>query len=171
MRIASAEPRGAAFPWLQLWLTTATLVLVFIFHWKWTRPISSYPLELPKIKYTFVERPEFYQFDEATQERWHASMSEKWWKTRWRAPDGGDSVRVFSMFHRIHCLTALREEFTLLTTDPKRHESFYAENDDKTGSRLHLGHCFDLLRQACNNRGTLSQPSLIRLVSCMLTIK
>ncbi|KAK2052711.1 hypothetical protein LY76DRAFT_467223, partial [Colletotrichum caudatum] len=57
-------------------------------------------------------------------------------------------VRGIDMFHKMHCLISLRAELTALALgDPARRAVWRARDTEAEADLLHLGHCFDFLRQ------------------------
>lgn len=150
MAFGSASPNRskAQGPWLLVLLFSAFVLSLLAFHYRWDRPITTSPIKLPKISYRFVQHPDLLHFDQATQSRWNSIINEDWWNMKWKDESSGQVVtRGVDMLHKLHCLIALREEFTMLVNDPSRHLKFQAEDVGSTDMRLHLGHCFDFLRQ------------------------
>lgn len=140
-------PGKSKFPWTWLSLSVLILVSTGAFHWRWERPISSSPIALPEIPLAFTTHHHLLPFDQATQEAWASIISPRWWDMTWVDGSGQAVVRGLDMFHKLHCLIAVREEFTALALDPDRHRAFQAEDGEAEAARLHLGHCFDFLRQ------------------------
>lgn len=122
---------------------------LWAFHTRWTRPLTSSPIHLPEVPYAFAQHPELQPFDDATQARWNALIEPNWWDTQWtdQQRSGEIVTRGIDMLHKIHCLVALREEFTTLANDPNRYLKFQAADHGASDMRFHLGHCFDFLRQ------------------------
>ncbi|KAE9373175.1 hypothetical protein N431DRAFT_455966 [Stipitochalara longipes BDJ] len=143
------KSRIMKLPWWTLLLTVTFMVLAFIFHLRWTRPVSHWPIDLPLRSYAFVDRSDLREFDDAAaQDRWAGMVNHIWWATEWQDDTGDHFPRGIDVFHKMHCIIAIREEFVMYLTDETR----AGTGDSKTNGKLtvnanHLQHCFDFLRQ------------------------
>lgn len=143
-------------PWLPFGCTVLLTVLVIVFHLTWDREITESPLNLPIRQFVFKEHLELLQFNEETQELWASLNLMDWWNTEWQDSANGATVhRGFHMFHMIHCLSAIRQEFTKLATDEERHLVYNARDPPSIIWRLHLAHCFDFVRQVSLRENSL----------------
>ncbi|KAK2049010.1 hypothetical protein LZ31DRAFT_591062 [Colletotrichum somersetense] len=139
--------------WTYFLLSTILLGSLGALHFRWQRPIITSPIVLPEIPYAFDRHRELEPFDAATQARWDTLISrDAWWDMSWvtgRYPGSKTVVvRGIDMFHKMHCLIALRAEFTALVLgDPERRAAWRKEGAKDEADLLHLGHCFDFLRQ------------------------
>ncbi|EMD84701.1 hypothetical protein COCC4DRAFT_77040 [Bipolaris maydis ATCC 48331] len=138
---------GFKFPWTIFVLSTVLLLSIGAFHLRWDRTISSSPIHLPQTFYTFTKHRDLIAFDENTQKSWNSIIGSEWWDMSWTDSSGQVVVRGLDMFHKLHCLIALREEFTKLSLDSDRHLFFQGQKPESMAAELHLGHCFDFLRQ------------------------
>lgn len=130
-------------------LSSFTLLLTFVFYFRWSRDISTTPILLQNIRHSFSYHPELLNFDEDTQKRWWSQTDHEWWRTEWTDEDGRRVLMGIDMLHKIHCLVSIRDEFTALLLNGTYHYNFYDKN--QIDKRLHLGHCFDLIRQVSKN--------------------
>lgn len=152
----TTKARAAKLPWWTALLTVTTIALAFVFHSRWTSPVSQWPIDLPTRPYTFVDHPGLRDFDAAAAgERWEGMVYHDWWDTEWRDDEGRRFPRGIDVFHKMHCLVAIRAEFALLATDQTRAAEPVLSRGD-VGARgeprlnvnaNHLQHCFDFLRQ------------------------
>ncbi|KAK1565918.1 uncharacterized protein LY79DRAFT_573128 [Colletotrichum navitas] len=139
--------------WTFFLMAALLLTCLSAFHFRWRRAIVSSPIVLPEVPYAFDRHRDLEPFDEATQARWDDLISRNlWWDMRWidgRNPASGTVVtRGIDMFHKMHCLISLRAEFTALVIgDPARRSTWRAQDAEAGADLLHLGHCFDFLRQ------------------------
>lgn len=138
---------GFKLPWTIFVMSAVLLLSIVAFHLRWSRPVSSSPIQLPQTSYIFRKHHDLMAFDENTQKSWSSIIEPKWWDMSWTDSSGQIVTRGLDMFHKLHCLIALREEFTALVLDPDHHLRFEAQDRDSVDARLHLGHCFDFLRQ------------------------
>ena len=149
----STRARITRLPWWTALVTVICVVLAFVFHRRWTRPISYWPIDLPLREYTFVDHPSLRDFDDtAANDRWAGLVYHKWWDTEWRDDAGQQFPRGIDVFHKMHCLVAIREEFATLATDETRATALKARYSRAKEPKLkvntnHLQHCFDFLRQ------------------------
>ena len=152
--IIPTKPRVTRVPWLTALLTVICIALAFLFQIRWAQPISQWPIDLPMRRYTFVDHPSLRDFDDAAAgDRWGGMVWKKWWNTEWRDNTGRRFPRGIDVFHKMHCIIAIREEFAKLATNEARDEAFQPRDeaeDEKFKlefNRNHLEHCFDFLRQ------------------------
>ncbi|KAF3018840.1 hypothetical protein E8E14_006168 [Neopestalotiopsis sp. 37M] len=151
--------QNSKLPWGMGLLTAFCIILAFVFHSRWERPVSQWPINLPLRPYTFVDHPHLRDFDNAdASEYWGAMVWHEWWNAEWRDDAGRRFPRGIDVFHKIHCIVAIREEFANLAMDDVRpskrelaSETQPASRDkrvvDLTLNQSHLEHCFDFLRQ------------------------
>jgi hypothetical protein len=148
--------RVAKLPWWTALLTVTTIALAFVFHSRWIRPVTQWPINLPMRPYTFVDHPGLRDFDSAAAgDQWESMVHHNWWDTEWRDDAGHRFPRGIDVFHKMHCLVAIRTEFSMLATDPTRAAKLVFSRDDKEEraepslnvNARHLQHCFDFLRQ------------------------
>lgn len=115
------KSQAAKVPWGTALLTVSTIVLAFIFSARWNRPISQWPIDLPLYRYTFTAHPELHDFDDpAAKDLWGDMVYHDWWATDWRDDTGRRFTRGIDIFHKMHCLVAIREEFVKLATEEQR---------------------------------------------------
>ena len=154
--VESIKSRVTKLPWLAAILTATCIILTFVFHRRWTRPISQWPINLPLRRYTFIDHPELRDFDDAAvNDRWAGMVWHEWWDTEWRDDTGHHFPQGIDVFHKMHCLVAIREEFATLATDETRATAVNARDPEAKGPKPnintnHLQHCFDFLRQVCS---------------------
>jgi hypothetical protein len=135
-------------PWLLPTACTLLFVLSAIsFNMRWSRPILQAPIELPPRSYMFEDHPELRPFDQETTELWRPFGKEHWWSMEWMDPSGHRLTAGIDMLHKLHCLMAVRDEFTLMATDPDRRTVFNAKTAESTTRRMHVKHCLDFIRQ------------------------
>lgn len=147
-RATSDQGRATRSQWFIGLVAFLFVCSLWAFHSRWDRPFTSSPIDLPEIPYTFTQHSDLLLFDQATQAKWNAMIHPNWWDMKWTDTSSGEVVtRGVDMLHKIHCLVALREEFTTLANNPNRYLKFQAEDHSSSDMRLHLGHCFDFLRQ------------------------
>lgn len=135
---------------VSLLVTVVTLFLAFLFHSRWDRDISDAPFHLPTRQYTFTPDRRLQDFDQDTLKLWQTIVPEKWWETNladWQDASGHQLSRAVDVIHMIHCLTNIRDIFTQLAVDPDYREQFNAHVLEAVVRRVHLGHCFDTIRQ------------------------
>ncbi|KAH7321827.1 hypothetical protein BKA65DRAFT_540972 [Rhexocercosporidium sp. MPI-PUGE-AT-0058] len=146
------KPRISKLPWWSALLTATCILLAVVFHIRWTQPISRWPIDLPMRSYMFFDRPELKDFDSPkAQGHWSGMVNKVWWDTKWQDNKGDQFPRGIDVFHKMHCIIAIREEFVLFLTDVTRAETTNT-GDPKVNGKLtinanHLQHCFDFLRQ------------------------
>lgn len=141
-------------------LTVFCIILAFVFHSRWERPVSQWPINLPLRPYTFVDHPHLRDFDNGDAgQYWGAMVEHDWWDAEWRDDAGRRFPRGIDVFHKMHCLVAIREEFANLVMDdvrptkrelasePQQERSHDKRVVDLTLNQNHLEHCFDFLRQ------------------------
>ncbi|RFU79491.1 hypothetical protein TARUN_2698 [Trichoderma arundinaceum] len=156
--VAFTTSQAAKLPWFTALLTVTCISLAIVFHLRWTRPISQWPINLPLRRYQFIEHPDLRGFDdEAIKNRWANMVWHNWWDTEWQDDTGRRFPRGIDVFHKMHCLVAIREEFTELATDETRatrEAALRARDVEAKGKKIdlilnrnHLEHCFDFLRQ------------------------
>ena len=158
MDLHKTKSQFTKLPWWTALLTVTWIALAFVFHGRWTRPVSQWPINLPLRRYTFIDHPDLRNFDDAAaNNRWAGMVWTDWWDTEWRDDTGHRFPRGIDMFHKMHCLVAIREEFAALATDETRAATFNARDLEAKDQRLHLKlnqnhleHCFDFLRQVCS---------------------
>ncbi|KAI1820840.1 hypothetical protein F4861DRAFT_521648 [Xylaria intraflava] len=145
----------AKLPWWTGLLTVTVFSLALVFSSRWTRDVSQWPINLPTRLYTFVNHPSLRDLDDpVAADNWNRMVRHEWWNTEWRDDAGRRFPRGIDVFHKMHCLVAIREEFAALATnDSPREEEKVAARDGAdmkiqlTLNRNHLEHCFDFLRQ------------------------
>lgn len=133
--------------WFPIITTIIAAIMALIFHWRWAQPFTTAPIDLPMRKFAFAKNTDMLMFDDATQQRWESLNLANWWKGDWQDESGTKSQKGFHLFHMIHCLTAVRQEFAKLATDETRHITYNARDRNATTQKFHLAHCFDFLRQ------------------------
>jgi hypothetical protein len=126
-------------------LTILILLLTVALHFRFQPTPPAYPITLAPITNEFTTNPSLHPFDLATQETWKSLIPPGWSGIRAQSPSGGSLVAGIDMYHKLHCLTSIRQEFTALVTDERRWHTFWDEENEV--QRLHWGHCFDFIRQ------------------------
>lgn len=127
-------------------ITTVIFVLLGGLHFRWGGDrIASWPITLKPFDYSWTKHSELLSFDPETQKLWEKFTSSQWFNTGWQVAGKGPAIRALDMLHKIHCLVAIRAEFTSLSLNQTHQALFYTRQ--KRVERLHLGHCFDLIRQ------------------------
>ncbi|KAI0975026.1 hypothetical protein F4678DRAFT_359939 [Xylaria arbuscula] len=138
---------------LPLWTSLLTVVfftLAIVFSSRWSRDVSQWPFNLPTRAYTFVDHPSFRDLDDPdAADAWDRMVRHAWWEAEWRDDAGRRFLRGIDVFHKMHCLVAIREEFAALATDDRRDEErrVVPRKIDLIENQDHLEHCFDFLRQ------------------------
>ncbi|KAI3320978.1 hypothetical protein HD806DRAFT_504144 [Xylariaceae sp. AK1471] len=71
-----------------------------------------------------------------------------WWEAEWRDDTGRRFLRSIDVFHKMHCLVAMRGESSALATDDRCDKEIraVARKVDLIENQDHLEHCFDFLR-------------------------
>jgi hypothetical protein len=133
--------------WLSILSTVILLLSAGFFRLRWNTGISSAPINLPTKRYVFIDHPELRSFDQKAIDLWQVYAKHHWWSMEWRDPAGNRLTQGIDMLHKLHCLVAIREEFTLMATDEGRRDYFNAHNAESLTRRLHIKHCFDFIRQ------------------------
>ncbi|CAJ2508452.1 Uu.00g134780.m01.CDS01 [Anthostomella pinea] len=148
----------ASLPWLTTLLTILWLSVAYMFHSRWGRDVSQWPMDLPARSYTFTDHPHLRDFDDAVAaEHWGGMVRHEWWDTEWRDESGRRFPRGIDVFHKVHCLVAIRDDFAIMASSPdrgekpdfrkKRAEERTRRKVELTVNQNHLQHCFDFLRQ------------------------
>ena len=142
--------------WLLI-LCTLTLTISFVsFHFRLWRDISEAPINLPSRQYVFVDHPELRPFDQEATEKWHSYAKEHWWSMPWTDNEGNQLVQGIDLLHKLHCLVAIRKEFTSLASNESRRDEFNAKTASAITMKMHLQHCFDFLRQVRKGQNHLN---------------
>lgn len=144
----SPRPKSRLNSWgLSVFFAMLAFTSAFVFSWRWRARIRFAPVTLPTVTHAFSAHPELLPFDHHTQDLWEGLNLQEWWDTQWRDSSGGTTHRGFHMFHMIHCLGAIRGEFTKLATDKERRFAYNGKDTSSAIWRYHLAHCFDFVRQ------------------------
>jgi hypothetical protein len=102
------KSRISKLPWWSALLTATCIFLAFVFHFRWTRPISRWPIDLPMRSYMFFDRPELKDFDSPeAQDHWSGMVNKVWWDTEWQDDKGGHFPRGIDVFRK--CSITLSE--------------------------------------------------------------
>lgn len=131
---------------LELFSTFLLFALLYQFHLTYSPVPSILPTTLPQTTIEFRSEPDLHPFTLATQESWTALIPHNWNHAVVRDMHGNTISQGIEVYHRLHCLTALRGQITEFLAGGKDARATYNGAESET-QRLHLGHCLDLLRQ------------------------
>ncbi|OJJ69564.1 hypothetical protein ASPBRDRAFT_281446 [Aspergillus brasiliensis CBS 101740] len=126
-------------------LLGAIVILTVIFHYRWERQIRTSPIVLDRIRYTFQDNPELRPFDDKTSATWASQIPEGWSSVEFQDVHGHKSLKGIGMYHKLHCLSSLRTHVAELLSESVRIRPL--DQTEALIQQLHLGHCFDFIRQ------------------------
>ncbi|KAI0160422.1 hypothetical protein GGR57DRAFT_519303 [Xylariaceae sp. FL1272] len=137
-------------PLLTTLLTVVFFALAVVFSNRWSRDVSQWPFQLPIRPYTFVDHAAFRDLDDdEAAVAWNRTVHLAWYEAEWRDETGRRFLRGIDVFHKIHCLVAIRKQIVILATADRQEDRSLEPRAtvDLIENVDHMEHCFDFIRQ------------------------